>query len=397
MKLADRLRPIHPSATFALNAKAKALAATGVDVASLVAGEPDFDTPDFVKDAAVAALKSGFTKYTASAGTAELRSAICDKLKNDNHLSFRPEQILVSCGAKHSFFNFCQAAINPGDEVIIFSPYWVSYPDIVKLAGGLPVIVETREEDQYVPDPEALRRALSPRTRALVINSPSNPTGAVLSRATLESIAAAVRRHECLIVSDDIYEKLLYQPEPFVNIANVAPDLFERTVVINGMSKAFAMTGWRVGYTAGPQPLINAMTLVQDQSTSNASSVSQKAAVMALRGPTQALHEMVAEFRTRRELCVSGLNAVDGVRCRSPEGAFYTFPSIRGLFGRTFKNQRLTDSMQVSATLLEDFQVAVVPGLPFGAEGYLRVSFATSRATIEKGLARLGQFVSALK
>jgi aspartate aminotransferase len=397
MKLADRLRPIHPSATMALNAKAKALAATGVDVASLVAGEPDFDTPDFVKEAGIAAIKSGFTKYTASAGTPELRAAICDKLKNDNHLSFRPEQILVSCGAKHSFFNFCQAAINPGDEVIIFSPYWVSYPDMVKLAGGVPVIVETGEEDQYVPDPEALRRALSPRTRALVINSPSNPTGAVLSSATLELIAAAVRRHECLIVSDDIYEKLLFQPEPFVNIANAAPDLFERTVVINGMSKAFAMTGWRVGYTAGPQPLIDAMSLVQDQSTSNPSSISQKAAAAALRGPTQALREMVAEFRARRELCVSGLNAIDGVRCRSPEGAFYAFPSIRGLLGRTYKGQRLTDSMQVSGILLEDFQVAVVPGLPFGAEGYLRVSFATSRATIEKGLARIGQFVSALK
>lgn len=397
MKLADRLRAIHPSATLALAAKAKALAATGVDVASLVAGEPDFDTPDFVKDAGVSAIKTGFTKYTASAGTPELRAAICDKLKNDNHLSFRPEQILVSCGAKHSFFNFCQAVINPGDEVIIFSPYWVSYPDIVKLAGGVPVIVETREEDGYVPDPDALRRALSPRTRALVINSPCNPTGAVFSSATLETIAAAVRRHECLIVSDDIYEKLLFQPEPFVNIANVAPDLLERTVVINGMSKAFAMTGWRVGYTAAPQPLINAMSLVQDQTTSNASSISQKAATAALRGPTEALREMVAEFRARRELCVSELNAIDGVHCRSPEGAFYVFPSIRGLFGRTFKNQRLTDSMQVSAILLEDFRVAVVPGLPFGAEGYLRISFATARATIEKGLARLGQFVSALK
>jgi aspartate aminotransferase len=281
--------------------------------------------------------------------------------------------------------------------VIIFSPYWVSYPDIVKLAGGVPVIVETREEDQFVPDPDALRRALSPRTRALVINSPCNPTGAVYSRATLETIAAAVRRHECLIVSDDIYEKLLFQPEPFVNIANVAPDLLERTVVINGMSKAFAMTGWRVGYTAGPQPLINAMSLVQDQTTSNPSSISQKAATAALRGPTDALGEMVAEFRARRDLCVAGLNAIDGVRCRSPEGAFYVFPSIRGLFGRTFKNQRLTDSMQVSAILLEDYRVAVVPGLPFGAEGYLRISFATARATIEKGLARLGQFVSALK
>jgi aspartate aminotransferase len=395
MQLAQRIKSIKPSPTLALNARAKALAAQGVDVAGFVAGEPDFDTPDFIKQAAIDALKAGFTKYTPTSGIPELREAICAKLQRDNQLTFAPDQVLVSVGAKHSLYNIFQALLNEGDEVIILSPYWVSYPDMVMLAGGKPVFVETREENGFAPDPEAIRRALTPRTRAIVLNSPSNPSGAVFSRAALEGIASAVKNHDCLIISDDIYEKLLYEGQ-FANIANVAPDLLPRLVVVNGMSKAYSMTGWRLGYAAGPKPLIAGMQMIQDQSTSNPTSIVQKAALAALKGPTDFIGTMVEEFRARRELIVSGLNALQGVRCRKPEGAFYVFPDMRGLLGRTYKGAPLGNSARIAEVLLDDFRVAVVPGAPFGAEGYLRLSFATSREVIQKGLGRLRDFVAAL-
>jgi len=395
MQLAQRIKAIKPSPTLALNARAKALAAQGVDVAGFVAGEPDFDTPEFIKQAAIDALKAGFTKYTPTAGIPELREAICAKLQRDNQLTYAPDQVLVSVGAKHSLYNIFQALLNEGDEVIIFTPYWVSYPDMVLLAGGRPVFIETREENGFAPDPEALRRALTPRTRAVVINSPSNPSGAVFSRAALEGIAAAVKDHDCLIISDDIYEKLLYEGQ-FLNIANVAPELFPRLVVVNGMSKAYSMTGWRLGYAAGPKPLIAGMQMIQDQSTSNPASMVQKGAVAALKGPTDFITKMVEEFRVRRELIVSGLNALEGVRCRTPEGAFYVFPDVRGLLQRQYKGAPLGSSTRISEVLLDDFRVAVMPGAPFGAEGYLRLSFATSREVIQKGLGRLRDFVAAL-
>jgi aspartate aminotransferase len=395
MQLAQRIKVIKPSPTLALNARAKALAAQGVDVAGFVAGEPDFDTPEFIKQAAIDSLKAGFTKYTPTAGIPELREAICAKLQRDNQLTYAPDQVLVSVGAKHSLYNIFQALLNEGDEVIIFTPYWVSYPDMVLLAGGRPVFIETREENGFAPDPEAIRRALTPRTRAIVINSPSNPSGAVFSRAALEGIAAAVKGHDCLIISDDIYEKLLYEGQ-FLNIANVAPELVPRLVVVNGMSKAYSMTGWRLGYAAGPKPLISAMQMIQDQSTSNPTSMVQKGAVAALKGPTDFIATMVEEFRARRELIVSGLNALEGVKCRKPEGAFYVFPDVRGLLQRSYKGAPLGTSARISEILLDDFRVAVVPGAPFGAEGYLRLSFATSREVIQKGLGRLRDFVAAL-
>ncbi len=396
MKLATRLQTIKPSATLAQSARAKAMAAAGVDVVSLVAGEPDFETPEFIKDAAIAAIRGGFTKYTLTAGTPELRAAICEKLETENGLKYRPEQVLASTGAKHSVYNVFQALLDPGDEVIIFAPYWVSYPDIVRMAEGTPIIIETREEDGFIPDPGAVKRALSPRTRAVMINSPCNPSGAVLPAAALRAIAEVVRNSDCLLVTDDIYEKLLYVPEPFVNIANVAPDLFERTVVINGVSKAFSMTGWRLGYAAGPQALINAMVLVQDQTTSNTSSITQKAATAALKGPKSALTQMLAEFRARRAICISELNSIEGVHCRPPDGAFYAFPRIQDLVGRNYKGRALSGSMQIADILLQDFHLAVVPGLPFGADGYLRISFAASRQAIEEGIKRLRKFVAAL-
>ncbi len=396
MKLSRRLQYIKPSPTLALNSRAKALVAQGVDVAVLAAGEPDFDTPDYVKQAAVDAIQAGFTKYTATAGIPELRDAICRKLEKDNGLRFAPDQVLVTSGGKQALYNLCQAVLDEGDEVLIFAPYWVSYPDMVRLAGGTPVIIPTREEDGFAPSPDAIRRALTPRTRAVIINSPGNPTGAVYSRAALEGIAEAIRAHDCLVVSDDIYEKLLYTPD-FHTLGGVAPDLLPRLVVGNAMSKAYAMTGWRLGYVAGPKPLVSAMNLVQDQSTSNASSISQKAALAALQGPPDTINAMVAEYRMRRDLVVAGLNALDGIRCRMPEGAFYALADVRGLFGRTYKGRPLVDSMQLSEILLDDFRVAAVPGAPFGAEGYIRMSFATSREVLKKGLARLGELVGALR
>ncbi|MBN1210277.1 MAG: pyridoxal phosphate-dependent aminotransferase [Myxococcaceae bacterium] len=395
MQLAQRLKAIKPSPTLALNARAKALASQGVDVAGFVAGEPDFDTPEFIKQAAIDALRAGFTKYTPTAGIIELREAICAKLQKDNQLTYAPDQVLVSTGAKHSLYNIFQALLNEGDEVIILAPYWVSYPDMVMLAGGKPVFVETREENGFAPEPEAIRRALTPRTKALVLNSPSNPSGAVFSREALEGIASAVRGHDCLIISDDIYEKLLFEGQ-FANIGNVAPELVPRLVVVNGMSKAYSMTGWRLGYAAGPKALIAGMQMIQDQSTSNASSIGQKAALAALKGPPDAVTAMVEEFRVRRELIVSGLNALDGVSCRKPEGAFYVFPNVKGVLGRTYKGAPVGTSTRLSEILLDDFRVAVMPGAPFGAEGYLRMSFATSREVIQKGLARLRDFVAAL-
>ncbi|MBX5484950.1 MAG: pyridoxal phosphate-dependent aminotransferase [Myxococcaceae bacterium] len=397
MKLSSRLDAIKPSPTLALNARARALAAKGVDVVSFAAGEPDFDTPAFIKQAAIDALHQGFTKYTATAGIPELRQAIADKLWNDNALRFTPDQILVSCGAKHSLYNVFQALLGPGDEVVIFSPYWVSYPDIVRLAGGEPVIVETREEDGYGPDPDALHRAITPRTRAVVINSPSNPSGAVLSDEALRQIADVLEDHEeVLAITDDIYEKLLYTGGHFHNIANVAPMLEDRVVVINGFSKAYAMTGWRVGYAAGPKRLISGMQNIQDQSTSNPTSIAQKAAVAALTGPKDELQKMVAEFKARRDLFVAGLNQIPGITCRMPEGAFYVFPNVKALLGRRYKGTELGDSLRLSEVLLDDFQLAAVPGAPFGAEGHLRLSFATSRQAIERGLERLGKLVSQL-
>ncbi|HYO68531.1 MAG TPA: pyridoxal phosphate-dependent aminotransferase [Archangium sp.] len=396
MNLANRLKAIKPSPTLALNAKAKALAAQGVDVVSLAAGEPDFDTPEHIKQAAVEALRQGFTKYTPTAGILELREAICGKLERDNRLTYAPDQVVVSVGAKHAIYNTFQALLNEGDEVIILAPYWVSYPEMVQLAGGKPVFVETREEDGFAPDPDAIRRALSPRTKAIVLNSPSNPSGAVFSRAALEGIAQAVRGHECLVLSDDIYEKLLYQGE-FLNLGNVAPELLPRLVVINGMSKAFSMTGWRMGYAAGPKWLIAGMQMIQDQSTSNAASFVQKAALAALKGPQDIFVPMVEEYRGRRDMVVDTLNSMDGVRCRHPEGAFYVLPNVSGLLGRTYKGVPLTGSMQISEILLNDFRVAAMPGAPFGVEGYLRMSFATSREQLRKGLDRFREFVASTR
>ncbi len=396
VQLAKRLKAVKPSPTLALNAKAKALAAKGADVVSFAAGEPDFDTPSHIKDAAKAALDAGFTKYTATGGIPELKAAIVEKLRRENRLEYSPEQVLVSVGAKHSLYNVFQALLSPGDEVIIFSPYWVSYPDMVRLADGEPVVVETSASDGWVPDPKQLRKALSPRTRAVVLNSPSNPTGATFSPASLARIAEALQGHHCLVITDDIYERLLYVDGGFTNIVNVAPELYGRAVVVNGFSKAYSMTGWRLGYAAGPRELIAGMQMIQDQSTSNATSFVQKAAIAALTGPQEPLGRMVAEFKARRDLMCAALAKIPGVKCPPPDGAFYCFADVGELIGKAYKGQPVTGSMRLSEILLEDFLLAAVPGEPFGAEGFLRFSFATSPAQIEKGLARFADFASKL-
>jgi len=398
--LAERLKTLAPSSTLAVQAKAKALRARGVDVISFGAGEPDFDTPERIKAAAVEAMRRGETKYTEVAGIPELRAAVCAKLKRDNGLEYEPDDVLVSCGAKHTLFNMAVAILNPGDEVLIPSPYWVSYPEQARLVGGVPVEVLTREATGFDLDPQRLAAAVTPRTKAIVLNSPNNPTGAVFSVEALEAVARLAVEADLLVVSDECYEALTFEGR-HVSIAALGPDVKARTLVINTCSKAYAMTGWRIGYAAGPRALIRAMTDVQSQVTSNPSSVAQWAAVEALAGPQDQLRTMVAEFVRRRRLIVDGLNRLDGVVFARPRGAFYAFANVSGLFGRSSAGAagttRLGGSLDVAAFLLEAARVAVVPGLDFGSDAHVRLSYATSDALIREGLARMDDAIRKLR
>jgi aspartate aminotransferase len=397
--LADRLKTLAPSSTLAVQAKAKELRARGVDVISFGAGEPDFDTPERIKEAAVAAMRRGQTKYTEVAGIPELRQAVCAKLKRDNGLDYEPAEVLVSCGAKHTLFNIATALINPGDEVIVPSPFWVSYPEQVRLLGGTPVTVETREATGFDLDPERVRAAVTPRTKMVVLNSPNNPTGAVFSPAALATVARLAVEHDFWVVSDECYESLTFEGR-HVSVASLAPDVKARTLVVNTCSKAYAMTGWRIGYAAGPRELIRAMTDVQSQVTSNPSSVAQWAAVEALAGPQDEVAKMAGEFDRRRRLIIGGLTALPGVSCIMPKGAFYAFANVAGLFGRTWthegRTKTLKGSLDVAAFLLEQARVAVVPGLDFGSDAHVRLSYATSDAAISEGLSRMGAAIKTL-
>lgn len=396
MKLAARVAKIKPSETLAITAKANALRAEGRDVIGFGAGEPDFDTPENIKAAAIRAIEAGFTKYTPVGGTDELKDAIIDKLKRDNALEYKRSQIVVSCGAKHTLYNLAQALFEPGDEVIIPAPYWVSYPDIVVLAGGTPVIVDTLEKDGFKMKPEQLQAAVTERTKAVVINSPSNPTGAAYSPEELKALAAVLLDKEIFVICDDIYEKIIYANFPFENIATAEPKLKDRTIVVNGVSKAYAMTGWRIGYAAGPEQLIAAIIKIQSQNTSNPASISQKAAVEALKGDQQVVGKMVAEFRQRRDTIVKLLNEIDGVKCLSPEGAFYVFPNVSGIYGRSFQGKKITDSTELINYLLDEANVATVPGAAFGNDNHIRLSYATSLKNIEEGLKRIKIAISKL-
>ncbi|MEP7151649.1 MAG: pyridoxal phosphate-dependent aminotransferase [Nitrospira sp.] len=389
MKLAARVGRIVPSPTLSITATAKAMAAQGIDVIDFASGEPDFDTPEPVKAAAEAAIRAGFTKYTPSSGIDELRGAIADKLKTEQGLHYEKSQILVSCGAKHSLYNVAEALLEAGDELIIPVPFWVSYQDQTLLNDATPILLQTQEHDGYTISQEALEAVITPRTKAIIVNSPCNPTGATYDRKTLEGIAAVALRHDLVIISDEIYEKVLYDGVRHISIATLSPEVAARTVVINGVSKAYAMTGWRIGYAAGPKPLLTAMANIQSQSTSNPCSISQKAAVAALRLGDPFTKMMVAEFDRRRRVMVDRLNKMAGVTCRMPTGAFYSFPNVSGLLSRRWKDRPIGSAAELAAYLLNEAQVAVVPGEPFGSGCHIRLSYATAMEAIERGLTRI--------
>lgn len=397
MKLADRVHRIQPSPTLVIDAKAKALKAEGIDIIGFAAGEPDFGTPDNIKEAGKRAIEAGHTRYTPVGGTDELKDAIIAKLRRDNGLEMGRDQISVACGAKHSLYNISQALIQEGDEVIIAAPYWVSYPDQILLAGGTPVFIQTDEKTSFKITAEQLEKAITPRTKALILNSPCNPTGSAYSKEELQEIGTVCLRHDFLIISDDIYESLLYDGIQFANIASAVPELIPRTIVVNGVSKTYAMTGWRIGYAAGPREIIAAITKLQSQSTSNPSSVAQKAAVEALSGPQDAVAMMRAEFEKRRTYIVDRLNTIEGFHCFRSTGAFYAFPNVSGVYGKTFSGTPITNSTELASYFLDQARVAVVPGIAFGADNYIRLSYATSMENIRKGIDRIEKAVKDLK
>jgi aspartate aminotransferase len=394
--LADRLKTLVPSATLAMNAKARAMRAQGVDVISFSVGEPDFDTPRHIKDAAVRALDKGQTKYTEVGGIPELRAAVCHKLRRDHGLEYAADEVTVSCGAKHTLYNIVMALVNPGDEVLIPSPYWVSYPEQVRLLGGVPVSVETHESTGFDLDPAAVRRALTPRTKLIILDSPGNPTGAVFSPAALEEVARIALERGLWVVSDECYEALTYEGR-HVSIASLSPEVKARTILVNTCSKAYAMTGWRIGYAAGPKAIIRAMTDIQSQVTSNAASIAQWAAVEALTGPQDEIAKMVGEFDHRRRAIIAALNAIPGVHCATPKGAFYAFPNVSGLFGKRWKGGVLKGSVDVCTFLLEEARIACVAGQDFGSDAHIRISYATGIETIREGMRRMDAAVRALQ
>lgn len=387
--IAKRAKAIKPSPTLAMAAKAKAMKAQGIDVVDFGVGEPDFDTPENVKQAGIKAIQSGFTKYTPAGGTDELKEAVVEKFKRDNGLSYEKGQVLISCGAKHSLYNIAEALFDPGDEVIIPAPYWVSYPDQVLLNDATPVIVETTEQEGFRISAAKLEKAVTPRTKAIVLNSPSNPTGLAYDRATLEAVAAVAVKNKVYVISDEIYEKLVYDGFTHHSIASLGPEIKDLTIVVNGVSKSHSMTGWRIGFAAGPKDVITAMANIQSQSTSNPASISQKAALEALRGPQDFLPVMNAEFDKRRKYMVGRLNAMPGVSCIMPVGAFYAFPNVSKLYGRSAAGKTIRNSSDLAGYLLEDAKVALVSGDSFGADAYIRLSYATSMENITKGLDRI--------
>jgi aspartate aminotransferase len=395
--LSNRAKNLKPSPTLAINAKAKAMAAQGIRVISYGIGEPDFDTPENIRKAAIRAIEEGFTKYTAAGGIDELKDAVLQKFQRDSHLSFKRSQILISCGGKHSIYNLAQAFLDRGDEVIIPAPYWVSYPAIVELADATPVIVETREKDDFKITPGDLLRAITPRTKALVINSPSNPTGSGYTRSDLEKIAEVVISKDIFVISDEIYEKIVYDGFQFTSIASLGEEIKKRTIIVHGVAKTYAMTGWRIGFTAGPEEIIAAMNNIQSQSTSNPTSIAQKASVEALIGPQQEIDRMVSTFAQRRNYIVQRLNSMKGVSCYNPIGAFYVFPNFSSYYGKSYQGKKISNSTELAAFLLDVARVAVVPGAEFGADAFERLSYATSMEDIQEGLNRIEEALKKLE
>lgn len=391
INLADRARSISASPTMAIDAQAKKMVKEGIHIISFGVGEPDFDTPKHIKSAAAQALAKGFTKYTPVAGIDDLKEAIKDKLSNENGLDYQTSQIVVSNGAKHSLFNAIQVLINPGDEVVLPAPYWVSYAEMVKLAGGIPRVVITREENDFKLTPAELEAVINPSTKLLILNSPSNPTGSVYNRDELQALADCLVRHQLIVISDEIYEKLVYDELEHVSLASLGPEIKELTIVVNGVSKSYSMTGWRIGYAAAPASVAKAMADLQSHATSNPNSFAQWGAVEAIRGSQTPVKEMVAEFKKRRDYILERLSAIPGITCRKPGGAFYAFPNISAAFGHSYQGEEIRDSADLARIMLSHGRIAVVPGIAFGVNDYLRLSYATSQENIEEGLNRFEQ------
>ncbi|WP_223577962.1 pyridoxal phosphate-dependent aminotransferase [Kangiella taiwanensis] len=386
IELSKRVQLIQPSPTLAVAAKAKELKAQGRDIVGLGTGEPDFDTPDHIKQAAIKAINEGATKYTAVDGTPELKEAVINKFKRDNGLDYEPNQILVSSGGKQSFYNLCQALLNPGDEVIIPAPYWVSYPDMALLAEAQPVIIETDIEQHLKITPEQLQNAISERTRLFVINSPSNPTGVAYSKDELKALGDVLKKHPNIVIAtDDMYEHILWEEGSFCNILNACPELYDRTIVLNGVSKAYSMTGWRIGYAGGPANLIAAMKKIQSQSTSNPAAPSQAAATEALNGDQSCIKPMLDAFKKRHDYLLNELNAIEGITCLPSDGTFYAFPNVQGLINK----HGCESDLDLAELLIEKVDLALVPGSAFGAPGHMRLSYAASMETLEKAIERL--------
>lgn len=393
MDIADRAKNINPSPTLTISAIAKQMKAEGKDIISFGAGEPDFDTPQNIKDKAVASIHSGFTKYTPAGGTEELKEAICRKFLRDNNLNYTKNEIVVSCGAKHSLYNIFHAILNPGDRVIIPAPYWVSYPEMISLAGGKSILLKTKQKNRFKITPDDLAKKISKRVKALIINSPSNPTGMVYDKEELEAIGRVALENNIMLISDEIYEKIVYDGVDYTSIASLSPELKQSTIVVNGVSKSYSMTGWRVGYAAGPEHIIKAIESIQSHSTSNPSSIAQKAALEAISGPQESIREMVNAFKERRDYIVKRLNNIRGIFCLKPRGAFYAFPNIKKLFGMKFNGKEIRSSLDLTGFLIEEMSVAVVPGIAFGDDNYIRLSYATSMENIQKGMDRIEEGV----
>lgn len=390
LRLSARTQLLKPSPTLSITAKANALKAEGVDVISFAAGEPDFNTPEPIQEAAIAAIRAGMTKYTPSSGTKELKEAIAAKLERENGLKYSPDQVVASCGAKHSVYNTMQVLVDPGDEVILIAPYWMTYADQIRLAGGVPVVIHTTGDANFVPTYDQLREAISPKTKAIILNTPSNPTGAALPRETLKEIAALALRYDFWIVADEIYERLIYGGTEHTSIATLGKDVYERTITINGVSKSYAMTGWRIGFAAAPLAVAKAMSNLQDQVTSNPTSFAQKGAVAAYAMPAESVEAMRVEFEARRDLVVGLLRQIPGLKVPEPKGAFYVFPDVSHYLG-----EGAASDVDLATYLLEKANVATVPGSVFEGVGHLRMSYAASRNDIERGVARIAEALAA--
>jgi aspartate aminotransferase len=394
--LSNRAKNLKPSPTLAINAKAKSMQAQGIHVISFGAGEPDFDTPQNIKQAAKKALDDGFTKYTPVGGMDDLKDAIIKKFQRDSSLSYKRSEIIVSCGGKHSFYNLAQAIFDQGEEVIIPAPYWVSYPPMVALANGTPVIVNTTEKNEFKITPEELKKAITPKTKALIINSPSNPTGSAYTKKELEKIAEIAISKNFFVISDEIYEKIVYDGFEFTSIASLSEEMKKKTIIVHGVAKTYAMTGWRIGYTAGSEEIISAMNNIQSQSTSNPTSISQKASVEALIGPQNEVEKMVSAFAQRRNYIVDRLNKIPGVSCYKPVGAFYAFPNFSSYYGKSYQGKKIENSTHLADFFLDVAKVAVVPGVEFGADPFERLSYATSMEDIKEGLNRIEEALKKL-